>query len=414
MQYGLIGEKLGHSFSKEIHEKLNRHPYALVELAHDEIDGFFAAKDFFGINVTIPYKTTVIPYLTKIDESAKAIGAVNTVVNRGGELWGYNTDFYGLHALIKHANIPLVNKKVAILGSGGTAKTAFAVANALGADHILTVSRTAGSGVITYQELKEEHNNVDVIINTTPVGMYPNTDGTPIAIADFPNLCGVVDAIYNPLRTQLILDAQKRGIQAEGGLYMLIAQAVRASELFLDCVYNEGKIEQIYQAILQQTENIVLSGMPASGKSTVGKCLAEALGRDFLDLDEEIIQAAGRSILDIFEAEGEIGFRNLETTVLRELIANKRGIVLATGGGAVLREENVDLLRRNGKIYFLDRPPELLLPTADRPLASTRDAIVRRFEERYDRYCATADCHIDGKGSVAEVAERIRKEFANL
>ena len=414
MRYGLIGEKLGHSFSAEIHQMLKSNPYTLVELSKEELDAFFAAKDFSAINVTIPYKTTVIPYLSHIDEVAKEIGAVNTVVNQNGELWGYNTDFYGLSALISHAGITLQNKKVAILGTGGTSKTAFAVAKSLDAKEILTVSRKAGDGVITYEELTNLHTDIEVLINTTPVGMYPNTEVAPVDISAFANLLGVIDAIYNPLCTKLILDAKKRGIPAEGGLYMLVAQAVRASELFLNCTYESDTAEHIYQTILNKTENMVLSGMPGAGKSTVGKLLAQELKRPFFDLDEEIVRVAGCSIPEIFATDGEATFRNLETKVLREVLANQKGIVLATGGGAILRDENIDLLHRNGKIYFLDRPLEALLPTSDRPLASSAEAIRQRYAERYERYCTTADYRIDANASIEEVAHRIRKEFLHL
>ena len=412
MHYGLIGEKLGHSFSAEIHQMLKSNPYALVELSKDELDAFFTAKDFSAINVTIPYKTAVIPYLSYLDEAANEIGAVNTVVNKNGELWGYNTDFYGLSALISHAGITLQNKKVAILGTGGTSKTALAVAKSLGAKEVLLVSRNAGDGVITYQELTNFHTDIEVLINTTPVGMYPNTEATPVDVSVFPKLSGVIDAIYNPLCTQLILDAQKRGIPAEGGLYMLVAQAVRASELFLNCTYEADTAEHIYQTILNKTENIVLSGMPGAGKSTVGRLLAQELNRPFFDLDEEIVRFAGRSIPEIFATDGEATFRNLETEVLREVLANQKGLVLATGGGAVLRDENVDLLHRNGKICFLDRPLEALLPTSDRPLANSEEAIRRRYEERYERYCTTADYRIDADASPEEVVRRTRKEFS--
>ena len=412
MHYGLIGEKLGHSFSAEIHQKLKSNPYALVELSKDELDAFFAAKDFSAINVTIPYKTAVIPYLSYVDEAANEIGAVNTVVNKNGELWGYNTDFYGLSALVSHAGITLQNKKVAILGTGGTSKTALAVAKSFGAKEVLLVSRKAGDGVITYQELTNFHTDIEVLINTTPVGMYPNTAATPVDVSTFAKLSGAIDAIYNPLCTQLILDAQKRGIPAEGGLYMLVAQAVRASELFLNCTYEADTAEHIYQTILNKTENIVLSGMPGAGKSTVGRLLAQELNRPFFDLDEEIVRFAGRSIPEIFATDGEATFRNLETEVLREVLANQKGIVLATGGGAVLRDENVDLLHRNGKICFLDRPLEALLPTSDRPLANSEEAIRRRYEERYERYCTTADYRIDADASPEEVVRRTRKEFS--
>ena len=411
MHYGLIGEKLGHSFSAEIHQMLKSNPYTLVELSREELDAFFTRKDFSAINVTIPYKTAVLPYLSHVDEAANKIGAVNTVVNQNGELWGYNTDFYGLSALISHAGISIQNKKVAILGTGGTSKTAFAVAKSLDAKEILTVSRTAGDGVITYEELTNLHTDIEVLINTTPVGMYPNTEAAPVDTDAFANLWGVIDAIYNPLRSKLILDAKKRGIPAEGGLYMLVAQAVRASELFLNCTYEPATAEQIYLAILNKTENLVLSGMPGAGKSTVGKLLAQELKRPFFDLDEEIVRIAGRSIPEIFATDGEATFRNLETEVLRDVLANQKGIVLATGGGAVLRDENVDLLHRNGKIYFLDRPLETLLPTSDRPLASSADAIRQRYKERYERYCTTADYRIDANASIEEVVHRIRKEF---
>ena len=411
MHYGLIGEKLGHSFSAEIHQKLKSNPYALVELSKDELDAFFAAKDFSAINVTIPYKTAVIPYLSYVDEAANEIGAVNTVVNKNGELWGYNTDFYGLSALISHAGITLQNKKVAILGTGGTSKTALAVAKSLGAKEVLLVSRNAGDGVITYQELTNFHTDIEVFINTTPVGMYPNTEATPVDVSVFPKLSGVIDAIYNPLRPKLVLDAQKCGIPAEGGLYMLVAQAVRASELFLNCTYEPDTAECIYRSILRKTENIVLSGMPGAGKSTVGRLLAQELNRPFFDLDEEIVRIAGRSIPEIFATDGEAAFRNLETEVLRDVLANQKGIVLATGGGAILRDENVDLLHRNGKIYFLDRPLEALLPTSDRPLASSAEAVRQRYKERYERYCTTADYRIDANASIEEVVHRTRKEF---
>ena len=414
MQYGLIGEKLGHSFSAEIHAKLKSHPYALTELSHEELDAFFAQKDFLAINVTIPYKTAVIPYLSHIDEVAKEIGAVNTIVNNEGELWGYNTDFYGLASLIEHAKINIKGKKVAILGTGGTSKTVFAVVNSLGAKEILLVSRYSGNDAITYDELTQKHTDIDVLINTTPVGMYPNTEAIPVDISAFSNLSGVIDVIYNPLCTNLILEAKKRGIPAEGGLYMLVAQAVRASELFLNCTYGKETTEQIYLEMLNKTENIVLSGMPGAGKSTVGKLLAKEMGHTFFDLDEEIVRVSGRSIPEIFASDGEAAFRNLETKVLREVLANQKGAVIATGGGAILRDENIDLFHRNGKIYFIDRPLQDLLPTPDRPLASSAEAIRQRWKERYERYCTTADFRIDADAPIEEVAHRIRKEFLQL
>ena len=411
MKYGCIGEHLKHSFSAEIHNSLASNPYEIREVAREELDAFMTARDFSAINVTIPYKEDVIPHLCWQSEQAKSIGAVNTIVQREGQLYGYNTDFFGMSDLIHRVGVELGGKKVAVLGTGGTSRTAVAVARAMGAREILRVSRTVREGAVTYDALNEAHTDVEVMINTTPCGMYPSPNATPVELGAFPHLEGVIDAIYNPLRPQLILDAQRRGIRAEGGLYMLVAQAVRASEIFLDCTYDADVCESVYRKILCQKENIVLTGMPASGKSTVGKCLAKRMGREFFDLDEEIVREAGRTIPEIFADEGEGAFRDLESRVLRERLAQKNGIVLATGGGAILRDENVDQLRRNGRLYFLDRPLELLLPTADRPLAKDADMIRRRYGERYDRYCATADCRINGAGSVEEVAQMIEKDF---
>ena len=410
MQYGLIGEKLGHSFSAEIHQKLKSHPYALVELAREEINAFFAAKDFSAINVTIPYKSTVIPYLSQVSEQARALGAVNTVVNRGGELWGYNTDFYGLQSLIAHAGITLKHKKVAILGTGGTSKTARAVAGGLGAREVLLVSRSAKDGTVSYGELYEKHTDVEVIINTTPAGMYPRCYDEPIDISCFPALIAVVDAVYNPLRTPLVRAALARDIVAEGGLYMLVAQAVRASEIFLDKTYPEETVDKIYGKLLKERENIVLVGMPASGKSTVGRILAEMSGRELVDTDELVESRTGVRVSELFAMRGEGYFRDLETEAVREAGA-VGGRIIATGGGAVLRAENIDALRANGRIYFIDRPLSELIPTSSRPLSSDRESIERRYNERYDIYCEVCDCHVKVKGDARSVAEEIMENF---
>ena len=414
MKYGCIGEHLGHSFSAEIHRLLSQNPYEIHEVARDALNAFMSKRDFCGINVTIPYKEDVIPHLCWMSEQAKQIGAVNTIVNREGKLYGYNTDYFGMSALIRRVGGELRGKKVAVLGTGGTSRTAVAVASAMGAREILRVSRSQKEGCITYETLRKDHTDVEFVINTTPCGMFPNPNAKPIEVSDFPRLEGLIDAIYNPLRPQLVLDAKEKGIPSEGGLYMLVAQAVKASEIFLDCTYSQQTLEEVYHSVLRQKENVVLTGMPASGKSSVGKCLAKLLNREFFDLDEEIVKAAGRSIPEIFANDGEVAFRDLESRVLREELAQKNGIVLATGGGAILREENVTQLRRNGRLYFLDRPLAMLLPTEDRPLASSAEAIKKRYEERYARYCKTADCRIDGAGSVQDVAQLIRKDFEAL
>ena len=410
MKYGLIGEKLSHSFSKEIHASLADYEYEIVEIARDKLDEFMKAKDFVAINVTIPYKEQVIPYLDFVSDKAKEIGAVNTIVNRSGKLFGYNTDFSGMTDLINHAGIEVKDKKVLILGTGGTCKTSLAVVKALGAREIYTVSRAAKDGVITYDEAYEKHLDAEIIVNTTPVGMYPNIDGLPIDPTRFPRLEGAIDAIYNPLRTRFVQKSVECGARAEGGLYMLVAQGVRASEIFLDCKYSEEEADKVYKKILRSKENIVLSGMPGCGKSTIGKMLAERLGRPFIDLDEEIVKTAGKPITEIFAERGESFFRDFETEVAHN-VARISGAIIATGGGAILRDENVRLLRQNGRIYFLDRPLEQLLPTADRPLASSAEAIKSRYEERFPRYCSVCDVHIKTDGIAEHTVEEIIKEF---
>ena len=417
MQYGCIGEHLKHSFSAEIHHALADYPYEIKEIAPEDLDTFLQARDFRGINVTIPYKEKVIPHLFFISEQAKAIGAVNTIVNRGGKLYGYNTDFYGMSALIERLGLSLVGKKVAILGSGGTSRTAIAVAASMKAREILCVSRGGKENSITYEELYKNHSDTQIVINTTPCGMYPYPDGkdgmsaSAIDVSKFPSLEGVVDAVYNPLRPQLILDAKKRGIPAEGGLFMLVAQAVRASEIFLDVTYPKEIVSKVYNDILRQKENIVLIGMPGCGKSTVGKLLARRLNMELFDLDAAIVAMVGKDIPTIFAEEGEVGFRAWETKALKEQATQRGGLILATGGGAILKDENVNAMRRNGRLYFLDRPLADLLPTRDRPLASSADAIQKRYEERYDRYLSVADVRVEVQGSPEEVADFIERNW---
>ncbi len=417
MTYGLIGEHLPHSYSKEIHERLAPYTYDLHELAPHELAPFLRAADFRAVNVTIPYKEAVIPYLWELDGHARAIGAVNTIVNRGGRLYGYNTDFFGMKALLDSIPLSLRGKKVLILGTGGTSKTARAVAASEGASVIVTVSRGGAPGVVTYEDAMTRHTDANIIINTTPCGMFPFPDGgagraaTPIDISPFPALLGVVDAIYNPLCTNLVLDARARGIPAEGGLYMLVAQALRAVEIFLDTTLDKALVGKVTKDLLRQKQNIILTGMPGGGKSTVGRLLAEALHRPFIDSDAEIVKAAGRTIPELFASEGEAAFRDREHRVIAELAAKNVGCVIATGGGAILRDDNLRALSRNGRIYFLDRPPELLLPTPDRPLSSDNEALLRRYRERYGRYCATCHIRIDNRGTPEEAASAIREEF---
>lgn len=410
MKYGLIGERLGHSFSKMIHTKLGDYDYELREIPKEGLDGFMRERDFLGINVTIPYKEAVIPYLDHLDDAAREIGAVNTIVNRGGKLFGYNTDFYGMKMLIAHAGIDVNGKKAAILGSGGTSKTARAVLSALGAKEILRVSRSGRDGAITYGELYEKHYDTEIIVNTTPAGMFPNINGSAIDISRFVSLSGVIDAVYNPLRTTLIKSAEEKGISAEGGLFMLVAQAVRASEIFLNKEYPTEVLDEIFKEIRREKESIVLIGMPASGKSTVGSMVAERLERKFVDTDEMITERIKMPIKDFFTLYGEEKFRGIESDVIREL-AGENSLVIATGGGAVLREENIFNLKHNGKIYFIDRPLEKLIPTDTRPLASDKASIEARYNERYSIYCKSCDVRIDADCDAEAVAQKILENF---
>ena len=411
MNYGLIGEMLGHSFSAEIHHQLFGYDYELKELRRDELEGFITGRTYKAINVTIPYKEAVIPYLDFVDDTAKEIGAVNTIVNRDGKLYGYNTDFLGLQALILRSGISIENKSVLVLGSGGTSKTAVAVAKALGCRQVYRVSRRIEEGCITYAQAKTEYANAEIIINTTPSGMFPAIGESAVEISDFPQLQGVIDVVYNPLRTKLVYDAMQRGIPAVGGLYMLVAQAAFAAERFVGQRAEPEKIEQIFKSLYRSKENVVLVGMPGCGKSTVGKRLAEQLNCEFIDTDEKIVRQKGQSIPEIFESVGETAFRSLESKVVRE-VSTRQGIVIATGGGAVLNPQNVALLKENGRLYFLDRSLELLASTPDRPLSSTPEALKQRYEERYELYCRVCDTHIKADDSVDRVAEQIREDFA--
>ena len=403
MKYGCIGEHLPHSFSKEIHGCIADYEYELKELAPDELPGFLMSRDFLGVNVTIPYKQAVIPYLDHISETALEIGAVNTVVNRGGALWGYNTDLDGLTGLIRRTGLDLSGRKVLILGTGGTSRTAAYAARKLGASRILKVSRTAGENVVTYEEALRDHTDAEIILNTTPCGMYPHPDAQPLVLRPFTHLIGIVDVVYNPLRTRLVLEARSLGLSAEGGLFMLVAQAVRASELFLDTAYPETLADSVYTQILRRKENRVLIGMPGSGKTSVGRALAGFTGLPFLDTDQLIVEKAGKPISDILADSGEEAFRDLESEVIRD-VALQGGRIISTGGGAVLRPENVIALRRNGRLFWLDRDPESLVPTADRPLADTAAKMKQLYARREPVYRSAADEIIPVRGTPEDIA----------
>lgn len=404
-KYGCIGKKLTHSFSKEIHSRLADYEYELIELNENELEDFIKGKDFSAINVTIPYKQTVIPYLDSLSDVAKHIGAVNTIVNRNGKLYGYNTDYYGMKALIERIGIDLKNKKVLILGTGGTSKTARVLTEDMGASEIITVSRTKSENHITYDEAINEHSDAEIIINTTPSGMYPDCDSQPIDISFFNNLEGVVDAVYNPLRTSLILNAKVKGIKAEGGLYMLVMQAVVAVEKFLDAEIPKAVADNVYESVFASKENIVLTGMPGSGKSTVGKLL-NIDGFNFVDTDEEIEKLCGCTIKELISSKGEKFFRDFETKVIKD-VSSKGSQIISTGGGVVLREENVHYLKRNGKLFFINADFERLCPTDNRPLSDTKEKLRKLYDERIDIYKFTADVIVPDMTTPEEEAQFI-------
>ncbi len=410
MQFGLVGEKLSHSFSPEIHKKLGNYKYELCEVARDRIDDFFREKGFSGLNVTIPYKETVIPHLDEISEAAREIGAVNTVAVRNGRLFGDNTDWIGMRDTLLRSQIEISGKKVLICGSGGTSKTARYVAKKLGASEIFCLSRADREGFITYEEAYSRHGDADVIINTTPSGMYPNIDGCPIDISRFEKLSGVFDAVFNPLRTNLVLEAKKRNIKAAGGLFMLVSQAAAASEIFTGVPVQSSLTEEIYNDLKNKKENIVLTGMPSSGKTSVGKAVSELFDRDFVDTDVSIVEKAGMEIPEIFEKYGEGYFRELESAVIEEL-SSRQSLVIATGGGAVLKNQNVHALCRNGRIFFLDRSLERLIATDDRPLSKDRAALEKRYNERMPVYKGVADVTVNGNGTVTETARLVEAAF---
>lgn len=410
MKCGLIGRKLGHSYSCQIHHAIADYSYDLWELEPEQLAPFLQKGDFAGVNVTIPYKQQVIPYLDDLSDTARAIGAVNTIVNRSGRLYGDNTDLAGMIALIRRLGLELHGKKVLILGTGGTSKTARAAAQQLGAAEVYRLSRSGREDAVTYEEARRLHGDAAVLINTTPCGMYPAVEDCPLDPVDFPRLEGVVDAVYNPLRTNLVLAARERGIPAQGGLYMLAAQAVYAGALFRGCQAAQADIDLAYRTVLRQVENIVLIGMPSAGKTTVGQLLARRTGKKFTDTDTLAEQRIGMTIADYFRTSGEEAFRAREQETVAEVSA-AGGQIIATGGGAILRRENLTALRRNGLLVFLDRPIEQLTATVDRPLASDREALRRRYEERYALYRAAADVYIKNDGSPEEAADQIERQW---
>ncbi len=402
MKCGLLGRKLGHSYSPQIHSYLGDYPYVLFEKEPEEIEDFLKNGDFTGINVTMPYKKDVMPFLDELSPAAVKMGAVNTIVRRGdGTLFGHNTDYFGFRSLVKHSGIAVEGKKVLVLGSGGASGTAVNALEKLGAQTIV-ISR---SGENNYDNL-HLHQDASVIVNTTPVGMYPNTGIAPLDLKRFPHLEGVLDVVYNPARTQILLDAEALGLPNENGLWMLVAQAKEAAEYFTGTPIDDSVIAEIHRKLSRQMQNIVLIGMPGCGKSTVGAALADALGRTLMDADTEIIRLAGKPIPAIFYQDGEEAFRQWETKAL-EILGKQSGLILATGGGCVTKARNFPLLHQNGRIFWLQRDLRVL-PADGRPLSQT-NSMEEMFMVRRPMYQAFADLSIDNNGTLEETVAAILK-----
>ena len=403
--YGLLGRKLGHSWSPSIHAALGCEAYSLIELEPEELGAFLARSDIGGLNVTIPYKRDVMPFCDIIDETAKAIGSVNTLVRRpDGKLYAWNTDAAGFRWMAERAGIHRSGKKVVILGSGGASLTAQSVSRAMGAREVIVVSR---SGEHNYQNL-HLHADAEIVVNTTPVGMYPAVGESPVSLSAFPRCEGVLDVVYNPRRTALLLQAEKLGIPCSDGLPMLVAQAKAAEEHFFEKAISDSENERILAMLRQETCNIVLIGMPGCGKTTLGQALAELTGRESIDIDQRIVEQAGCSIPEIFAQGGEPTFRALEREMTAK-IGMLSGKIILTGGGVVKDPRNYASLHQNGRIYHLIRNLDLL-PTDGRPLSQGAD-LSAMWAEREPLYTAFRDVMIDNNGSIEETAAAIWRDF---
>ena len=403
MKCGLLGRKLGHSYSPQIHALLGNYSYQLFEKEPEEIGDFLKNGDFTGLNVTIPYKKEVIPFLDELSPAAARLGAVNTIVRRDGKLIGHNTDYFGFRWLVQESGLQVAGKKALVLGSGGASSTAAAVLQELGA----TVTVISRSGENNYGNL-DRHADAAVIANTTPVGMYPNTGKSALSLEGFPRLEGVLDAVYNPARTQILLDAERRGLAAVNGLWMLVAQAKESAEWFTGEEIPDSRIAKIHHALRLQMENIILIGMPGCGKTSVGQQLAQKLGKKFVDADESLEARVCRKITDIIPNDGEAAFREMESETLAEL-GKQSGLVIATGGGCVTQPQNYPLLHQNGTIFWLKRELDKL-PTDGRPL-SQKGTLGQMYEARMPLYLRFADAAISNDGSITETASAICRKL---
>lgn len=407
MRLGLIGHPLGHSWSPAIHQYFIHEDYQLSDLDEKQLDAFLKEKDFDGLNVTIPYKETVIPYLDELDEMAEKIGAVNCIVNDHGKLKGYNTDWIGFAEMLKHHDVDVKGKKIAVLGSGGASKAIAAALEYLGGIPYV-ISRRKREGVLTYEELFEREKEFPVIVNTTPVGMYPHCDDVPVDLKRFHHLEAVVDIVANPLRTRLCFEAKSLGLQTCGGFEMLVRQAFAADELFLNKKLNGSMVSSCMNALLKTRRNIVLIGMPTSGKTTVSKELGRVLKRGPVEMDAEIEKKLGTSISQCFAEKGEEYFRKTETEVAREHRQGK-GEIISCGGGVIKTPETMRYLSENGLVILMTRNLDQLYPSDDRPLASSKEAVKKLYEERKPLYEKYRDVTVDNSGTIEETIQEILK-----
>ena len=405
LNYCLIGEKLGHSYSREIHEEMGFN-YILKEVSANDLPNFLNNNNFYGFNVTIPYKKAVIPYLTETSNIAKMAGAVNTVVNVNGKLYGHNTDVEGMKYMISRKGVSLTGKKVMLLGSGGTSNTAVTLCKLENAEKVTVVSR---SGSVNYDNCYELQ-DTEVIINSTPVGMYPNVENTPINLSKFKNLIAVFDCVYNPFLTELLSDAKKLGLIYSNGISMLVKQAILAEDFWLNVDSGNDETERIIKKMQLDKSNLVLYGMPSSGKSTIGKLVAKKLNRSFIDTDEYIEKITGKSPSKIINEQGILEFRRIESEVIKE-VSKLSGYVIALGGGAVLNEQNVHALKRNGHLIYVKRNLSLLV-NDDRPL-SKKYGVEQLYNERKDIYSAVKDGEVDNNSDLESAVEGVIKTYEN-
>lgn len=414
MEYGLIGEKLGHSYSKIIHERLlDNYEYELHPLAKEEVDAFMKEKAFKAINVTIPYKQTVIPYLDEIEDAALKIGAVNTVVNKKGRLCGYNTDYGGFVYMLKANHIEIQDKKVLVMGNGGASKAVQVALRDLGARQLIIVDIVKAENVHTLEEVYKYHLDVDVIVNTTPVGMYPNCDKVSLDLCKFEKAKACVDVIYNPLHTKFIQEAKKLNKVGVTGLQMLVAQAKYALEHFKNIKIEDSEIERIYQEILVETSNICFIGMPGSGKTTISKKVAEMTNKKWIDIDEEIVKKINMSIAEFFKRYGEDKFREIESQVCEE-VSKLSDVVISCGGGIIKKTKNIQYLRYNGVIVLLERDMDLLEYDETRPLSSSKEALLKLYEERKDLYENSKDVKVYNDDTVEEVSKKVIEAYKGI